>query len=62
MIHSAELIWQNIIDKGANRIDNFVGLLNLQPGASEQEFRRLEETLGITLPEEFKSFYSVYNG
>ena len=62
MIHTAELIWQNIIDAGANRIDNFAELLNLQPGASEPEFRRLEETLGVTLPEEFKSFYSVYNG
>lgn len=62
MIHTAELIWQNIIGTGANRIDNFVELLNLQPGASEQELRRLEETLGVTLPEEFKSFYSVYNG
>lgn len=36
--------------------------LNLQPGATAEEFQLIENTLGVSLPEEMKSFYSISNG
>ncbi|KPD08505.1 molybdenum cofactor biosysnthesis protein MoeA, partial [Aneurinibacillus migulanus] len=62
MINQAESLWQRIIEKGANFEDNFKESLNLQPGASDEEFQLIEDTLGVTLPEDMKSFYRVYNG
>ncbi|KPD08280.1 molybdenum cofactor biosysnthesis protein MoeA, partial [Aneurinibacillus migulanus] len=62
MIHQAESLWQRIIEKGANSEDNFKESLNLQPGASDEEFQLIEDTLGVTLPKDMKSFYRLYNG
>ncbi|BCC09342.1 hypothetical protein BCM0060_p2008 (plasmid) [Bacillus cereus] len=62
MINQAEWLWQRIIERGSNSVGNFKESLNLQPGASDEEFPLIEDTLGVTLPEEMKSFYRVYNG
>ena len=62
MINQAEWLWQRIIERGSNIEENFKELLNLQPGASDEEFQLIENTLGVSLPEEMKSFYRMYNG
>lgn len=62
MINSAELLWKRIISRGSSLEVNFQKTLNLQPGASEEDFQLIESTLGITLPKEMKSFYEIYNG
>ncbi|MFB7156016.1 SMI1/KNR4 family protein [Lysinibacillus sp. NPDC056232] len=62
MINQAEWLWQRIIERGSNNGSNFKESLNLQSGAIDQEFQLLEDTLGVILPEELKSFYRVYNG
>ncbi|PDY43955.1 SMI1/KNR4 family protein [Bacillus pseudomycoides] len=62
MINQAEWLWQCIIERGSNAEGNFKESLNLQPGASDEEFQLIEGTLGVTLPEEMKNFYRVYNG
>ncbi|WP_089739420.1 SMI1/KNR4 family protein [Gracilibacillus ureilyticus] len=58
----AEKLWQRIIEKGSLINENSKASLNLQPGASDKELQLLENTLKITLPEEVKSFYRIYNG
>jgi cell wall assembly regulator SMI1 len=62
MINEAELLWQRIFERGLMYESNFKELLNLQPGASDEELRLLENTLGVTLPDEMKLFYKVFNG
>lgn len=62
MIKQAELLWERIIKRGSNQDINFREALNLQPSATVEEFQLIESTLGVQLPEEMKSFYSVYNG
>ncbi|HDX9500114.1 TPA: SMI1/KNR4 family protein [Bacillus thuringiensis] len=62
MINQAEWLWQRIIERGSNSESNFKESLNLQPGAGDEDFQLIEDTLGLTLPEEMKSFYRVYNG
>ncbi|MBX9571610.1 MAG: SMI1/KNR4 family protein [Candidatus Obscuribacterales bacterium] len=37
-------------------------LSSLRAGASDADFARLEDLIGSQLPEEFKSFYSLYDG
>ena len=37
-------------------------LASLRVGASNEDFERLEELIGGPLPEEFKNFYSLYDG
>lgn len=62
MKNKAEQLWQRIIEKGSNLEAGFKESLNLQPGATEEDLQLVEETLGVTLPEEMKSFYSIHNG
>lgn len=62
MTDKAQWLWQQIIEKGSKREDDFKQSLNLQQGASEEEFLLVEETLGVTLPEEMKSLYRIHNG
>ncbi|MFJ8459421.1 SMI1/KNR4 family protein [Lysinibacillus xylanilyticus] len=62
MINKAEWLWQRIIESGSKKGSNFKESLNLQSGAIDEEFQLLEDTLGVILPEEMKSFYRVYNG
>ncbi|GKU79176.1 SMI1/KNR4 family protein [Paenibacillus sp. L3-i20] len=62
MVERAELLWQAIIEKGSKTTKNFEQSLNLQLGATEEDFQLLEHTLGVTLPEEMKSFYRLHNG
>ncbi|MWC27925.1 SMI1/KNR4 family protein [Paenibacillus sp. MMS18-CY102] len=62
MIKQAEQLWKQIIARGSNQNENFIETLNLQPGAKDDDFQLLESILHITLPEELKSFYRVYNG
>ncbi|ATP40377.1 SMI1/KNR4 family protein [Solibacillus sp. R5-41] len=62
MINQADRLWKRIIERGSNNGSNFKESLNLQSGASDEEFQLLEDTLGVLLPEEMKSFYRVYNG
>lgn len=62
MKNQAELLWQRIIERGSNYEENFKETLNLQAGASEEDLLQIEEIIGVTLPEEVKSFYRVYNG
>jgi cell wall assembly regulator SMI1 len=62
MENQAELLWQRIIERGSTYEKNFKESLNLQAGASEDELQLVEETIGVTLPEEVKSFFRVYNG
>ncbi|MEC2074778.1 SMI1/KNR4 family protein [Metabacillus fastidiosus] len=62
MVNQAELLWKRIIEKGLNVETGFKEKLNLQPGAREEDFQLIETALGVTLPEEMKSFYRVYNG
>ncbi|WP_102272066.1 SMI1/KNR4 family protein [Cytobacillus massiliigabonensis] len=62
MINKAERLWQRIVERGLNNDSNFKESLNLQPGASDEELQLIEDTLGVTLPEEMKCFYKVYNG
>lgn len=52
----ANNLWKCIIEKKGK------DALNLQPGATAEEFQLIENTLGVTLPQEMKSFYSIYNG
>ena len=56
MNSQADNLWKCIIEKKDR------DALNLQPGATAEEIQLIENTLGVTLPEEMKSFYSVYNG
>lgn len=62
MTNKAELLWQRIIERGSNYESNFKESLNLRSGASDEELQLIEDTLGVKLPEEMKSFYKVYNG
>ncbi|WP_338749065.1 SMI1/KNR4 family protein [Bacillus sp. FJAT-52991] len=62
MINQAELLWKRIIERGSSLEVNFKETLNLQPAARDEDFQLLEASLGITLPEEVKSFYRVHNG
>lgn len=62
MTDKAEWLWQQIIEKGLKLEDDFEQSLNLQQGASEEDFLLVEETLGVTLPEEMKSLYRIHNG
>lgn len=62
MINRAEQLWERIIERGSKIEENFEESLNLQLGASDEDFQLIENTLGVTLPEEMKSFYRVYNG
>ena len=34
----------------------------LNDGATEEDFERLEEVLGYALPEDFKEIYRIHNG
>lgn len=61
-MNKAELLWQRIIERGSNVERNFKESLNLQSGANDDELQLLENTLGVTVPDEVKSFYKVYNG
>lgn len=61
-MNKAELLWQRIIKRGSNVERNFKESLNLQSGANDDELQLLENTLGVTVPDEVKSFYKVYNG
>lgn len=56
MNSQADNLWKCIIEKKDR------DALNLQPGATAEEIQLIENTLGVILPEEMKSFYSVYNG
>nr|WP_240492508.1 SMI1/KNR4 family protein [Bacillus badius] len=62
MINQAEWLWERMIERGENFESGFKESLNLQPGASDEDFQLIEKTLGMTLPEEVKSLYRVYNG
>lgn len=62
MIKQAELLWERIIERGSNLDFNFKEALNKQPCATVENFQLIESTIGVYLPEEMKSFYSVYNG
>ncbi len=62
MINQAERLWQRIIERGSNREENFEESLNLLPGANDEEFQLIEKTLDVSLPEEMKSLYRMYNG
>jgi len=62
MKERAEMLWQQIIEKGKSQEDNFEQSLKLKPGAKEEDFQHIESTLGVTLPEEMKSFYRIHNG
>lgn len=62
MINQAKELWGLIIERGSKTEENFKESLNLQPGASEEELQLVENILGVSLPEEMKSFYRVYNG
>lgn len=62
MINQAEWLWRRIIERGSNIEENFKESLNLQPGASDEEIQLIENTLDVSLPEEMKSFYRMYNG
>ncbi|MGE7111186.1 SMI1/KNR4 family protein [Lysinibacillus sp. NPDC047702] len=52
----ANNLWRCIIEKKGK------DALNLQSGATDEEFQLIENTLGVTLPQEMKSFYGIYNG
>ncbi|HTD03814.1 SMI1/KNR4 family protein [Undibacterium sp.] len=41
---------------------NALELMQLNPGASEEELLELERHLGVTLPADFKEYLSVHNG
>lgn len=62
MTNKAEWLWQQIFEKGSQVEEHFQQSLNLQPGASDEELKLVEETLGVTLPEEMKSIYRIHNG
>ncbi|OXS70198.1 SMI1/KNR4 family protein [Lysinibacillus sp. KCTC 33748] len=62
MKSEAEILWNRIIEKNSKLEMNGREALNLQPGATAEEFQLIETTLGITLTEEMKSFYSIFNG
>ncbi|MGE8005592.1 SMI1/KNR4 family protein [Lysinibacillus sp. NPDC093216] len=62
MKSEAEILWNRIIEKNSKLEVNGIEALNLQPGATAEEFQLIETTLGITLPEEMKSFYRICNG
>lgn len=62
MIKQAELLWQRIIEKGTGANADVEAALNLQPGASDEDFQSVENQLGVTLPEEMKAMYRVHNG
>ncbi|MEK8126464.1 SMI1/KNR4 family protein [Paenibacillus filicis] len=62
MDNQAKLLWQRITEQGSSRKASFEETLHLQPGASDEDFQRLERILGIRLPEEMKDFYKVHNG
>ncbi|SMF79536.1 Cell wall assembly regulator SMI1 [Paenibacillus uliginis N3/975] len=62
MLNDAELLWKRIIEKGIGINENFAEALNLQPGAKDEEFQLLENTLGVILPEQMKAFYKIHNG
>jgi cell wall assembly regulator SMI1 len=48
---------ENWLKENANHIYN-----SLNDGADEEDFENLEELINKKLPEEFKAFYSIYNG
>lgn len=53
-------IWQTI---EAWLVDNVPGVTaTLLPGATVQEIQRAEEILGVTLPEDVRTSYSIHNG
>ncbi|KOP78264.1 molybdenum cofactor biosysnthesis protein MoeA [Lysinibacillus sp. FJAT-14745] len=58
----AKDLWDRIIKKNSKVGVNGEEVLNLQTGATAEEFQLIEKTLNIILPEEMKSFYSIYNG
>ncbi|WP_127529459.1 SMI1/KNR4 family protein [Paenibacillus kobensis] len=62
MVNQAEQLWKRIIEKGSKSDANFMASMNLQPGANEEDFQRLEQTLSITMPEQLKVLYAIYNG
>ena len=62
MRNKAEQLWQQIIEKGESVEENFKESLNLQQGATDKDFELVESTLGVRLPEEMKSLYSIHNG
>lgn len=62
MNNQAENLWKSIIVRGENVKKGFKESLNLQPGATDEDFQLLEDALNIKLPEELKSLYRVYNG
>lgn len=62
MRNKAEQLWQQIIEKGESVEENFKESLNLQQGAADKDFELVESTLGVRLPEEMKSLYSIHNG
>lgn len=62
MENRAEKLWQQIFEKGSPLEEQFQQSLNLQLGASDEELKLVEATLGVTLPEEMKSFYRIHNG
>lgn len=61
MNQQAELLWQRIMDKAAS-VTDVEAALNLQPGATDEDFQFVEKALGVTLPEEMKALYRVHNG
>ncbi|MCL1695969.1 SMI1/KNR4 family protein [Lysinibacillus sp. BPa_S21] len=62
MKSEAEILWNRLIEKNSELEVNGREALNLQPGATAEEFQLIETTLGITLPDEMKSFYRIFNG
>ena len=62
MENTAELLWQRIFEKGRKEENDFINKLHLNPKATEEDFLKLEKTLSTIIPDEMKSFYSVYNG
>jgi cell wall assembly regulator SMI1 len=62
MVEVAENLWRQIIARGTQNDPEFETNLNLLPGASEEDFKLLENKLGVKLPEEMKAIYRVHNG
>ncbi|MBH5317653.1 SMI1/KNR4 family protein [Paenibacillus sp. GSMTC-2017] len=62
MLVRAEELWRLLIEKGQQEDENFEQSLYLQPGATDEQLDQLENTLGVTLPEELKCFYRIHNG
>ncbi|WP_138756225.1 SMI1/KNR4 family protein [Paenibacillus sinopodophylli] len=62
MLNQAVFLWTRIINRGSEREVDFKQSLQLLSGAADEDFHLIERTLGITFPEELKSFYSIQNG